>query len=285
MKTELVQSLTSTFEAHAQQTDGGVEYWLARDLQTLLGYTEWRNFNSTAVSRAKTACEHSGHPVADHFVGVNKMVDLGSGSQREIEDIMLTRYACYLIAQNGDPRKQEIAFAQTYFAIQTRRAEIIEQRLLEAERVSARKKLSATEKELSEVIYEQTGGNEDFALIRSKGDQALFSKSTRAMKAQWKVPDNRPLADFAPTIILKAKDFAAEITIFNARQHGMTSEAAISDEHITNNKAVRDTLLERGIRPEHLPAAEDVKKVERRIASEEKKSLKNPSALPMEKEE
>ncbi len=285
MKTELVQSLTSTFEAHAQQTDGGVEYWLARDLQTLLGYTEWRNFNSTAVSRAKTACEHSGHPVADHFVGVNKMVDLGSGSQREIEDIMLTRYACYLIAQNGDPKKSEIAFAQTYFAIQTRRAEIIEQRLLEAERVSARKKLSATEKELSEVIYEQTGGNEDFALIRSKGDQALFSKSTRAMKAQWKVPDNRPLADFAPTIILKAKDFAAEITIFNARQHGMTSEAAISDEHITNNKAVRDTLLERGIRPEHLPAAEDVKKVERRIASEEKKSLKNPSALPMEKEE
>ena len=285
MKTELVQSLTSTFEAHAQQTEGGVEYWLARDIQILLGYTEWRNFNNTAISRAKTACEASGHPVADHFVGVNKMVDLGSGSRREIEDIMLTRYACYLIAQNGDPKKSEIAFAQTYFAIQTRRAEIIEQRLLEAERVSARKKLSATEKELSEVIYEQTGGNEDFALIRSKGDQALFSKSTRAMKAQWKVPDNRPLADFAPTIILKAKDFAAEITIFNARQHGMTSESAISDEHITNNNAVRDTLLERGIRPEHLPAAEDVKKVERRIASEEKKSLKNPSALPMEKEE
>lgn len=280
MKTELVQSLTVHFEAHAQQTEGGVEYWLARDLQSLLGYTEWRNFYSTAISRAKTACEHSGHSAADHFVGVNKTVDLGSGSQRKIEDIMLTRYACYLIAQNGDPRKQEIAFAQTYFAIQTRRAEIIEQRLLEAERVSARKKLSTTEKELSEVIYEQTGGNEDFALIRSKGDHALFNKSTRAMKAQWKVPDNRPLADFAPTIILKAKDFAAEITIFNARQHGMTSEAAISDEHITNNKAVRDTLLERGIRPEHLPAAEDVKKGERRIVSEEKKALKNPSALP-----
>lgn len=282
MKTELVQSLTATFEGHAQQTEGGVEYWLARDLQYLLGYSEWRNFYNTAISKARTACEVSGHQAADHFVDVNKTIQMPKGAEKGIPDLMLSRYACYLIAQNGNPRKPEIAFAQTYFAIQTRRAELIEQRLLEAERVSARRKLSATEKELSVVIFEQTGGNNDFALIRSKGDQALFGKSTQAMKAQWKVPDNRPLADFAPTIILKAKDFATEITIFNARQHDMRSEIAISKEHETNNEAVRHTLLERGIRPESLPVAEDVKRVERRLASEEKKSLKNPEGLGSE---
>jgi DNA-damage-inducible protein D len=278
MKKELVQSLTSTFETHAQHTETGIEFWLARDLQQLLGYGEWRNFYAV-ISKAKVACEVSGYAAHDHFVDVNKIVSLGSGSQREIDDIMLTRYACYLIAQNGDPRKQEIAFAQTYFALQTRRVELIEQRLLEAERVSARKKLSATEKELSGVIYEQIGSIESFAMIRSKGDNALFGKSTQAMKAQWNVPDKRPLADFAPTIILKAKDFATEITIFNAREHGMSTESEISREHVTNNTAVRNTLLERGIRPENLPPAEDVKKVARRLASEDKRSLKNPDGL------
>ncbi|MBS3934786.1 MAG: DNA damage-inducible protein D [Sulfuritalea sp.] len=278
MKTEIVQTLTDTFEANAQRTDGGIEFWLARDLQYLLGYTKWDNFLNV-VSKARTACEVSGHAVSDHFADVGKTITMPKGAEKEVPDIMLTRYACYLIAQNGDPKKQEIAFAQTYFAIQTRKAELIEQRLLEAERVQARKKLSATEKELSSVIYEQTGGNQDFALIRSKGDHALFGKSTQAMKAQWQVPDSRPLADFAPTIVLKAKDFAAEITIFNARQHRMNSEAAISNEHITNNQAVRKTLLERGIRPETLPPAEDVKKVERRLLADDKKALKKPDAL------
>ncbi len=281
MKSEIIGQLTNTFEWHAQQTENGVEFWLARDLQHLLGYTEWRNFTAV-IHKAKTACEMSGHAIPDHFVDVNKTIRMPKNAEKLVDDLLLTRYACYLIAQNGDPQKEEIAFAQTYFALQTRKAELIEQRLLEYERVAARKKLTETEKEMSKVIYQQTGNDQNFALIRSKGDQALFGKSTRAMKAQWKVPESRPLADFAPTILLKAKDFATEITIFNAREHVMGSETAISREHITNNQAVRKTLLERGIRPETLPPAEDVKKIERRLASEGRKSLKDPDSLDSE---
>lgn len=278
MKHELIHSLTTTFEEHAQETDQGVVFWLARDVQQLLGYFEWRNFTAVIV-KAKTACEVGGHSVPDHFVDVTKMVDLGSGSQREVEDVMLSRFACFLIAQNGDPRKEAIAFAQTYFAVQTRRAELIEQRILEVERVNARAKLTQTEKELSAVIYEQTGGNEDFATIRSKGDSALFGRSTQAMKVRWNVPANRPLADYAPTIVLKAKDFATEITIHNARSKGMTTERSIAAEHVENNQAVRNTLLSRGITPETLPPAEDVKKVERRVLAEQRKAASAPEKL------
>ncbi len=277
MKKEIVYKLTAHFEDFAHKTEEGVEFWLARDLQQLLGYGKWENFQNV-IAKAKTACEISEQNIPDHFPDVRKMVTIGSGAQKEIEDILLTRYACYLIAQNGDPRKEEIAFAQTYFAVQTRKAEIIEQRLLESERVQARKKLPETEKELSKVIFEQTGSNQNFAIIRSKGDQALFHRTTKQMKESWHIK-NRPLADFMLTILLKAKDFATEITIFNAKEHMMHTEGEISTEHITNNKTVRQTLLSRGITPEKLPPEIDVKKVERKLKSEEKKSLQDKDSF------
>lgn len=274
---ELIHSLTQNFEDFVNKTDDGVEFWLARDLQHLLGYTKWSNFQNV-ISKAKTACEVSGQNIADHFADVGKMVEIGSGATKEVDDIMLTRYACYLIAQNGDSKKEQIAFAQTYFALQTRKAELVEQRLLENERVEARAKLAQTEKELSKVIYEQTGGNDNFALIRSKGDQALFNLTTAQMKERWNIK-NKPLADFMPTILLKAKDFATEITIYNAKEKNMKSENQISNEHVTNNKAVRETLISRGIVPENVKPEEDIKKVERKLASEKKKTLDSKDSL------
>lgn len=278
MKHEIIHTLTHNFESHANQTEDGTEFWLARDLQHLLEYTKWDNFLGV-ISKAKTACEISGESIDDHFADVGKMVSIGSGAEKEIPDLMLTRYACYLIAQNGDPRKETIAFAQRYFAIQTRKAELIEQKILEYERVQARNKLRATEKELSQVIFEQTGGNQNFALIRSKGDTALFNRTTQQMKIKWGLSGTKPLADHMPTILLKAEDFATEITIFNAKQHKMKTENQISNEHITNNKSVRNTLLSRGIVPENLKPEEDINKIERRLQTEEKKALKNPEKL------
>lgn len=283
MKKEIVYRLTENFEDFLNKTEDGIEFWLARDLQHLLGYGKWDNFQNV-ISKAKTACEISGQDIADHFADVGKMVEIGSGAQKEIDDVMLTRFACYLIAQNGDPRKEQVAFAQTYFAIQTRKAELIEQKILEIERVQARNKLAETEKELSHVIFQQTGGNENFALIRSKGDQALFNRTTQQMKDKWGIK-NKPLADFMPTILLKAKDFATEITIFNAKQKQMKTENQISYEHITNNKTVRNTLISRGIVPENLPPEEDVKKIERKLKSEEVKSLKENKGFKNNNEE
>ncbi len=282
MKKELIKQLKTSFEEAAYEQDG-IEYWLARDLQKLLGYTEWRNFLN-AVEKAKESCKNSQIEVNYHFVDVNKTIPMPKSAEKNIDDIMLTRYACYLIAQNGDPRKEQIAFAQSYFALQTRKQELLEERIELIERVAAREKLIATETELSKNIFERGVDHEGFGRIRSRGDQALFGGfTTLQMKKKLNILENRPLADFLPTITIKAKDLATEITNFNVKRNDLRGEPQITHEHVKNNEDVRNLLAKSKIKPEELPAEEDIKKLQRKVKTQNKEVLKEAKKLKKKK--
>ena len=276
-----ITQIKTNFDAVIHRLEeADVEYWLARELMPLFGYERWENFDRT-IQRAIESCETSEILVSDHFREVTKMISTGKGAQRSVKDYMLTRYACYLIAQNGDPKKEEIAFAQSYFAVQTRKQELIEERISYIERTQARGRLKESEKRLSQNIYERGVDDAGFGRIRSKGDQALFGgNTTKDMKAKLGVKDNRPLADFLPTLTIAAKNLATEMTNYNVEEKDLYGEAAITTEHVQNNTSVRDMLGQRGIKPEELPPSEDIKKLERRVKSQEKKIAQQSDKLP-----
>jgi DNA-damage-inducible protein D len=281
MNPQTMQKMQRQFDdmAHHIQ-DKNIEFWFARELQEPLGYARWENF-AKAIERAVESCQTAGYEPSDHFRGVTKMVALGSGAQREIEDIMLTRYACYLIAQNGDPRKEPIAFAQSYFALQTRKQELLEDRMQLIARMAARERLRESEKTLSQNIYERGVDDAGFGRIRFKGDAALFGGyATQEMKDKYGITKSRPLADFLPTLTIAAKNLATEMTNYNTQQDNLHGEQAITQEHVQNNQSVREMLNQRGIIPENLPADEDIKKLERRVKVEEKRLAQKSGGLP-----
>ncbi len=274
MQRERIHELNTTLERRMRrETATGTEFWLARDLQSIFGYVHWANFERV-IHKAMMACEAAGHAVDDHFLRLEKIEDISARRSLKVTDYALTRYACYLVAQSADATKDQVALARNYFASPANEQDTVEGRRADAERIEARRKLSESEKVLSGLIYEHVEDDEGFRRIRTKGDQALFGGvTTRQMKRRLRVPKGRAMADFLPTLTIKAKDFANEITNFDIKRDYLHTEAQITREYIKNNREIRKVLERRKIKPEELPAAEDVKKVERRLSKEDKSLL------------
>ncbi len=252
--------------------DHPMEFWSARDLMPMLGYTKWQKFTEV-IERAKAACKLSGQNIDDHVTGAGKMIATGKGATRKIEDFFLTRYAFYLIAQNGDPRKPEIALAQTYFATQTRKQELLEQRDMESKRLDARAKLRETESKIESTVYERgIKYPVEFATFKNKHIEALYGGiSASQLKKIRKIPPKRSLADFDSHVELKAKDFALAMTDHNIKEKDIRGKEAMNTEVVKNSRETRQALLNRGIKPEHIKPEEDLKLVESRKNKEAKR--------------
>ena len=275
MEQNIIEIVQKSFEEIKITDETWFEFWSARDLMKWLWYKKWQTFEKV-IEKAEVACNNSLIESKNHFTDASKMVWLGSWSNRNIKDYFLTRYACYLIAQNWDSRKIEISLAQTYFASQTRKLELAEQEIENNKRLEARKKLAKSEKQIEDTIYSRwIKLPVEFATFKNKKIEALYNISIKQLKAKRWIPENRALADFDSEVELKAKDFIYAMTDHNIKEKNIIWKQNLNEELVSNAKETRNTMLKRWIVPEELRAQEDLKLIEKRRIQEVRKLENN----------